>query len=114
MQLMSSKDAEQALKDIADNISFVREFLGRLTVKELAADRRTLYAVVRGLEIISEASRRLPDDLKQRHPTVPWSNIAGAGNIYRHEYQGIRVDVVWDTVHSGLDELQRAVSAELS
>jgi uncharacterized protein with HEPN domain len=111
---MSSKGPEQALKDIADNISFIREFLGRLSVKDLASDRRTLYAVIRGLEIISEASRRLPDDLKQRHPKVPWSNIAGAGNIYRHEYQGIKVEVIWDTAHSGLDDLQRAIASELS
>ncbi|HEY0524017.1 MAG TPA: HepT-like ribonuclease domain-containing protein [Stellaceae bacterium] len=49
------------------------------------ADLRTVYAVTRCLEIISEALRRLPDDLKARHPQIPWRDIAGAGNVYRHD-----------------------------
>ncbi|MGH7031725.1 MAG: HepT-like ribonuclease domain-containing protein, partial [Stellaceae bacterium] len=50
-------------------------------------DPRTVYAVTRCLEIISEASRRLPDELKARHPAIAWKDMAGAGNIYRHDYE---------------------------
>ena len=51
------------------------------------ADARTIYAVTRCLEIISEASRRLSDDLKARHPAIEWKQMAGAGNVYRHGYE---------------------------
>jgi uncharacterized protein with HEPN domain len=53
-------------------------------------------AVERGLEIISEASRSLPDDLKQRAPMIPWPAIAAIGNILRHEYQRVEARLVWN------------------
>ena len=66
------------------------------------------------LEIISEASRRLPEDMKQRHPDVPWVNIAGAGNVYRHDYEDVASGFVWKTVRSELDGIAQAVEAELT
>ena len=71
------------------------------------------FAVVRALEVISEASRRLPMDLKQRHPDVPWVQIAAAGNIYRHEYEDVDYELVWQTAQRGLGTLKRVVEAEL-
>ena len=53
------------------------------------------YAVTRRLEIISEASRRLPEDLKARHSSILWKEMAGAGNVYRHGYESVEAyDVV--------------------
>jgi Protein of unknown function DUF86 len=54
-----------------------------LDYEAFVADPRTVYAVTRCLEIISEASRRLPDNVKARHPSIAWKDMAGAGNIYR-------------------------------
>jgi uncharacterized protein with HEPN domain len=65
--------------------------------KALADDLLRLYVVTRCLEIISEASRRLPDDLKARHPSIAWKEMAAAGNVYRHEYEGGRAAYVADT-----------------
>ncbi len=73
-----------------------------------------VYAVTHCLEIISEASRRLPDDMKQRHPDVPGTSIAGAGNVYRHDYEDVASAFVWKTVRSELDGITRAVEAELT
>ena len=72
-----------------------------------------MYAVTRCLEIISEASRRLPDDLKARHPQIPWRDIAGAGNIYRHDYEDVQAKIIWRTVQGSLDALLAAVADEL-
>ena len=60
-------------------------FVAGMTYATFKDDYLHLYAVTRCLEIISEASRRLPEELKVRHPSIEWSDIAGAGNIYRHE-----------------------------
>jgi uncharacterized protein with HEPN domain len=69
---MPSKNPAQRLRDIVDNIDAVREFTASMGRDDFAADRKTMYAVIRALEIISEASRRLPKELKDRHPEIDW------------------------------------------
>jgi len=76
-------------------------------------DIKTVYAVTRCLEIISEASRRLPNDLKTRHPAIGWKQMAGAGNIYRHDYEDVAAEFVWETVERALPPLRAAIKAEL-
>lgn len=85
-----------------------------MDLESLSEDSKTIYAVVRCLEIISESSRRLPDDLKARHPSIPWRAIAGAGNIYRHDYEEVASDIVWNTVKFALDPLPEAVKEEIA
>jgi len=72
-----------------------------------------VYAVTRCLEIISEASRRLSDALKQRHPNIAWRDVAGAGNIYRHDYEDVAAQDVWNTVRVALPSLRAVVEQEL-
>ena len=110
---MPSRSPELALTDIAANIALARDFVRGLAFAEFRADRRTVYAVVRCLEIISEASRRLPPDLKGRHPDIEWSEIAAAGSVYRHAYELIRDETVWKTVHHGFEPLLAMVEQEL-
>jgi uncharacterized protein with HEPN domain len=110
---MAFKTPAGALEDIRHQIELARFFVDGFTFESFQADRRTVYAVIRRLEIISEASRRLPDELKARHPHIPWSNIAGAGNVYRHNYEDVADDMVWRTVQDGLGPLLATVEAEL-
>jgi len=84
---MPSESAVDRLIDIRENIALAFLFIGQLTVEQFLADRRTVYAVTRCLEIISEASRRLPPELKSRHRHIRWKGMAGAGNVYRHDYE---------------------------
>jgi len=73
-----------------------------------------LFAVIRCLEVISEASRRLDSETRARHPELPWAQIAGAGNVYRHDYPTVRPDVIWNTVHQALPPLLAMIDAELA
>ncbi|MDP2298135.1 MAG: DUF86 domain-containing protein [Pseudolabrys sp.] len=75
---------------------------------------RTFYAVTRCLEIISEASRKLPDDLKSRHPSIEWRQMALAGNVYRHDYELIEAHFVWETVQQDLPPLRKVIEAEIA
>lgn len=109
---MPSRDTDRILGTIAHNITLARHFVEGLDAEGFATDQRTLYAVTRCLEIISEASRRLPDALKARHPDVPWPQIAAAGNLYRHDYEDVLASLLWNTVHRHLDALERAVAQE--
>ena len=72
-----------------------QSFVEGMSYETFRDDLRSLYAVTRCLEIISEASRRLPDELKARHPSIAWKNMAGAGNIYRHDYEDVTASFVW-------------------
>jgi uncharacterized protein with HEPN domain len=55
----------------------------------------------------------LPDELKARHPSIAWKNMAGAGNIYRHDYEDVAVKLVWDTVQVALPPLREVIAGEL-
>src|SRR5262245_51980740 len=109
---MPSKSPFNALGDIADNIALARTFVEGLSFEAFVEDRRTVYAVTRCLEIISEASRRLPPELKARYPHIPWVKMAGAGSVYRHDYEEVLERFLWLTVHD-LEPLRIAVEIEL-
>lgn len=111
---MPSDSPAVRLTYIRENINLVFSFIADATLDQFLADRRTVYAVTRCLEIISEASRRLPNDLKARHPHVRWRGMAGAGNVYRHDYELILDRAVWDTVQESLRPLLAVVEEELS
>ena len=75
---MPSKSPTQRLTDILDNIQAIADFIAGMTFDDYSSDRKTVYVVTRALKIISEASRRLPDELKQRHPEIAWAGVAAA------------------------------------
>jgi uncharacterized protein with HEPN domain len=80
----------------------------------LSNNLQALYAVIRSLEIISEASRRVSDELKARHPDIPWRDMAAAGNFYRHDYEDVTPRRVWKTIREQLPPLRRAIDEELA
>lgn len=111
---MPSKNPRIHLVDILDNIQAIEQFTAGLTFEDYVREKKTVYAVTRALEIISEATRRLPDLLKNRHPEIDWSAAAAAGNIYRHEYEIVDDTLVWHTVQHDLADLRNAVRVELN
>jgi uncharacterized protein with HEPN domain len=110
---MPSKSPLTALRDILHHIDLAEQFVAGFDYQAFHADPRTIYAVTRCLEVISEASRRLPADLKGRHPSIPWKNIAGAGNIYRHDYEDVAAHYLWDTVQLALPPLRVIIQDEI-
>ena len=88
-------DAAAALKDMERHIHLANQFVLGMDYTAFESDTRTVFAVIRCLEIISEASRRLPDTLKVRHPSIPRKDIAG------------------DTVQLALPELQAVIAQEI-
>ena len=111
---MLSSAATAALRDIAHHIGLAAQFTAGFDYEAFVGDPRTVYAVTRCLEIISEASRHLPDDLKARHPAIAWKDMAGAGNFYRHDYEDVAAQHVWDAVQIDLPPLRVAIAQELA
>ena len=104
---------------VADMISAIEQaqsFMGDLSFSQYERDAKTQRAIERCLEVISEASRRIPPKIKKQHPKIPWTNIAGIGNVLRHDYRSVANQIVWDTVDvhlSPLLEAMRAIEASL-
>src|ERR1700731_4691506 len=98
-------DPRKWLLDIRDNIRLASAFIEGADFDAFRDNQLLFYAVTRALEIISEASRRLPDDMRARHPNIPWVEMAGAGNVYRHDYEDVRQLLVWGTVQKSASRL---------
>ena len=109
---MNSRDTTY-LEHIREAIEKIDLYLDGVTEEQFSQTSLVRDAVLRNLEVISEASRRLSDELKGRHELVPWSNIAGAGNIYRHNYATVDVGIVWQTATAGLSVLRDVLTKEL-
>jgi uncharacterized protein with HEPN domain len=110
---MPSESLRNALYDIRDNILLAQEFVAGLDYPAFTKSRLHVYAVTRALEIVSEASKRLPDEVRARHPRLPWRDIRDVGNFYRHQYDNVTESYVWRTVREHLSPLLAAVLAEI-
>ncbi len=110
---MLSEIERDALEDIRDNIERATRFVHGLDLDGLLHDDKTFYAATRCLEIISEASRRLPTSFKERYPEIPLRQVAGSGSIYRHNYEDVQERRIWTTVHEALPPLRAVMDAEL-
>ncbi|MEJ0026911.1 MAG: HepT-like ribonuclease domain-containing protein [Rhizomicrobium sp.] len=111
---MPSDSERRRLEHICQNIAYIREFIAGRSFDAFAADRLTFYAVMRALAIISEASRHLGADIQARHRHIDWIAVRDAGNVYRHGYDVITEERVWDTVTKHLPILEQAAVSELS
>ena len=111
---MPSERTASVLRDILHHIGLAAQFVEGFDRETFKADIRALYAVTRCLEIISEASRRLPSELKARHPAISWKQMAGAGNIYRHDYEDVAAQLVWDTVQRASPPLRMVIEQEIA
>jgi uncharacterized protein with HEPN domain len=75
------RDYNLYLKDILAAIESIEAFVDRMSFDEFIADDRTISAVIRKFEVIGEATKQIPDDLRQRYPEIPWKEMAGNGNV---------------------------------
>lgn len=111
---MADHSLELRLNDILESITIVRDEVASTTLGAFELDRRKQLIVERCIEIISEASRHLTDDVKARHPDIPWSRVAGIGNVIRHNYERVAPDVLWSIIHDHLPAMERVCRTELA
>lgn len=106
---MGSRPPRLRLRDILDAILAIAEMTAGMGPEDYAKNRVIRDAVERNVERLSEASRHLPDNLKEQEASVPWREIAGIGNILRHAYDGVDNAIMWDTLLRDLPILRGAV-----
>jgi uncharacterized protein with HEPN domain len=94
------------LKDILDSIEKAEQFAEGMDFMSFSTDTKTLFAVIRALEIIGEASKKIPEPVKLRNPELPWREIAGIRDILIHEYFGLNTKVIWKTLTEDLPKVK--------
>jgi len=86
------------LIDILESIKDITDFTDGMTVDQFSVDRKTVRAVIRCLEVIGEAANKIPNNVREKYPEVPWIEIIGMRNRLIHEYFGVDVNIIWQTI----------------
>lgn len=111
--MAAARDPRIVLEQMLEAIGDIEQITAGRSFESYAADRPTRRAVERCIEIISEASRRLPPELKDRHPAIPWPKMAAIGNVLRHDYDVVNDATIWHAATTDLLPLKAAVEALL-
>jgi uncharacterized protein with HEPN domain len=111
---MADKTVRLYLEHIQEAIGLIEEYARGRQRQDLDREPMLRQAIERNIEIISEASRRLPDTMKVRYPDIPWPAIAAIGNVLRHEYYTVELDVIWRIATRDLRPLAAAVDGLLA
>ncbi|MGD0623693.1 MAG: DUF86 domain-containing protein [Thermodesulfobacteriota bacterium] len=104
-----SRDYRLCLEDILDSCGKILRFTAQMPFDQFVEDEKTYDAVVRNLEIIGEAAKNVPEDIRLRYPGIEWRKIAGLRDVIAHEYFGIDNDILWDIIQNKIHSLQEEV-----
>ena len=94
------------VEDILTSFEETQEFTQGLDFDAFAKDRRTVNAVVRSLEVMGEAAKRIPAEIRKKYPEIPWKRMTGMRDKLIHEYSGVDVEIVWGVVKMELPPLK--------
>jgi len=108
------RDYKIYLQDILEAISKIRDYTAGLTFENFAAEPKTRDAVIRNLEVIGEAVKKIPKEIRSRAPDVEWKRMAGLRDVLIHEYFRIDQEIVWDLVQNKLPILEEQIKLLLS
>lgn len=98
------------IEDIIDAMDKAELLLNDVTYEELVADFRINFAVFRDLEIVGEATKRLPDSIREQYPNIPWREMAGMRDRLIHNYDRVDYKIVWDTVKKRIPNVKPQIS----
>lgn len=101
-----SREFLDYVEDVIDAMSKAQEFTKGMDYESFAKDVKTVFAVTRTLEIIGEAVKKIPQEVKDRYPPAPWKDIAGMRDKLIHEYFGADQRTIWDTVQKDIPALK--------
>ena len=104
------RDLSDYIADIAEAINETDEFTAGMDFETFLSDRKTINAVIRSLEIMGEAAKRIPEDFRIKHPDIPWRRMAGMRDKLIHEYSGVDLEIVWAVIREELPPLRLLVA----
>jgi uncharacterized protein with HEPN domain len=109
-----SKDPKEYLRHIHDECLYIISVGKNLNYEEFLDDETLKRAIVRSLEIIGEAARKIPADVKLKWNTIQWKNMAGMRDRLIHDYMGVNYTIVWDVVKNKIPDMNKQISEFLT
>lgn len=106
---MSKRDVRLFLTDMMDSIGKIEVWIKNVTFEKFSSDSLLQDAIVRNLEIIGEAAKNIPEDIRARYPDIPWKRVAGFRNIAIHDYFGVDLSLVWKILTEGIVSVKPAL-----
>ena len=105
--MSSSRRNRLRIEDILESIEYLRDTFGSLIFEHFSEDRTTVLAVLHSLQIAGEAASSLPDEFREEHPEFPWQEMRRMRNFIAHQYFGVNLDTIWDTIHDDFLPLEQ-------
>jgi len=96
--------------DILNSILEIEDFVKGLDYGNFKSDRKTILAVIRDIEVIGEAAKNISRVIRKKYPQVPWKDIVGMRDKLIHEYFGVDLDILWETIKQDLPQLKTDIS----
>ena len=104
--MFKGREISDYIDDIINAIADVADFTQGMSSEMFVADKKTVSAVIRCLEVIGEAAKHIPTSFRKKHPDIPWSKMAGMRDILIHDYMGVDLKTVWKVAQERLLELK--------
>jgi len=105
------KDTKIFLEHILESINLIEEYMQDKTKTEFLETKQLQDAVIRRIEIIGEAVKNIPDDIKEKYKDIPWRNIMGMRDILIHQYFGVDLELTWEVINNNIPELKKKISS---
>jgi len=101
--------AKLFIEDIQESMDKIERYVKKLDFEAFQENEMLVDAVIRNLEIIGETARNIPQDVRERHPLVPWKRMIGLRNIMIHAYFGVDLSIIWKIVTTNLPETKPSI-----
>ena len=109
-----TRDYSDYINDIANSIDEIEEFIGDIDFDTFSDDKKTINAVIRSLEVMGEAVTKIPSDIRDKYPNIPWTRMAGMRNKLIHEYFGVDLEIVWTVCTEEIPPLKPFITSLVS
>ena len=97
------------IEDITESIKNIEDYTKSVTHDSFVKNKLIIDGVVRNLEIIGEATKEIPSDVRKKHPEMDWKKIIGLRDVIAHRYFGVDSEIIWDIVKNKIPELKSSI-----